>query len=74
MICYRDRTFCPFWKDCADGKDCTRALTDEIIAAARVWWKSFSSKDEAPICQFAEKPECWRAGVGNPQYNARYIP
>ena len=52
MICYRDRTFCSFYIDCA--KECDRALTDEV-------------KDEAqclgiPICQWADKPDCFVGG------------
>ena len=56
MICYRDMTFCPFYKECGDV--CNRALTPEVEKGAELWWKSFKSDDPAPICQFAEKPDC----------------
>jgi len=52
---YRDRTFCPFWSDCASQNDCGRALTPEVLAAAARWWGS----TDAPICQYAERPSCF---------------
>jgi len=52
MICYRDRTFCPFWKDCKNGKKCGRAMTKEII--------SYVKEMNLSICQFMEKPECYK--------------
>lgn len=54
MMGYRDRTYCPFWTDCAKADLCSRPLTPEVSAAARAWWGS----DDAPIIQFAEKPDC----------------
>lgn len=54
MICYKDMTFCPFWRDCADAADCHRPLTDEVRAAAAKWWPG----GNAPIAQFVEKPSC----------------
>ena len=50
---YKDITFCPYL-ECSDKK-CFRRLTDKIIIKARAWWGG----DNAPICQFAEKPECY---------------
>jgi len=55
MICYKDMTFCPYWKDCNKGNKCHRALTDKVIQDANKWWKG----DGAPVCQYAEKPECF---------------
>ena len=55
MICFRDRTFCPFYEKCGDGLACPRALTPQIIEKAKEWW----CKDGAPIARFAEKPECF---------------
>jgi hypothetical protein len=60
MICYKDRTFCPFYKGCADGNNCSAALTDRIIENAIIWW----GNDGAPIAQFAEKPECFKEKEG----------
>ena len=56
MMCYRDRTFCDFYKECADGKSCDRALTPEVQEGADKWW----GKDGAPICIFVNKPECFK--------------
>jgi len=30
MFCYRDMTFCTYYKDCDDEKDCHRKLTPEV--------------------------------------------
>jgi hypothetical protein len=55
MICYRDRTFCPFYTDCKHGDVCGRALTPEVRVAADIWW----GKADAPIAVYMDKPECW---------------
>ena len=34
MMCYRDRTYCSFWKECRLGSECPRALTTEVEKAA----------------------------------------
>ena len=63
MMCYRDMTFCTFYKNCADAKDCHRPLTPEVEKAADEWFKSWRKGDDdqgAPICMFSEKPECWK--------------
>ncbi len=52
MICYKDRTFCPFHQDCKHAKsmDCDRPLTEGIRTAAK--------QCGLPISQFVEKPKC----------------
>ena len=50
MLCYRDRTYCPFYADCADAKDCSRPLTDEVREAA--------IRVDLPVSQFVDKPNC----------------
>lgn len=55
MLCFRDRTFCPFYKTCKHGIGCDRALTIEVIEQATLWW----GKEGAPISQFMEEPSCW---------------
>ena len=54
MICYKDMTFCPFYKDCANP--CFRSLTDEVWRTAKNWWKD----DDPPICQYMSKPDCFK--------------
>lgn len=54
MICFRDMTFCDYWRDCKHAPDCHRPLTDEVLYAARAWW----GKDGAPIAVFTTKPKC----------------
>uniref|UniRef100_A0A6M3KTF3 Uncharacterized protein n=1 Tax=viral metagenome TaxID=1070528 RepID=A0A6M3KTF3_9ZZZZ len=50
MICYKDMTFCGFL-ECADKK-CHRRLTKEV--------KSKSIAIGLPICQFMDKPNCFK--------------
>ncbi len=56
MMCYRDRTFCPF-NGCSQFNDCDRALTDKVKEDANRWWGQ--SEEDAPICQWTEKPQCY---------------
>ena len=56
MMCYRDRTFCPFFSSCSDAAICNRALTDEVKAEAKKWW---GPEGEAPICIYLDKPKCY---------------
>lgn len=53
---FRDKTFCPFYKECADGAICGRALTEQVKADAVKWWGS----DEAPISMFMDRPSCFK--------------
>ena len=55
MICYQDCTFCPYHAECNKGEDCAIAYTDEVKLEAQAWWGS----DDAPVCLFAERPECF---------------
>lgn len=59
MLCYRDMTFCTYYKNCAKAEECDRALTPEIQKDADKWWESFKIDGSPPICMFAEKPECY---------------
>ncbi len=55
MMCYKDRTFCPFWRECEAGEICRDALTEKVYDAAVSWWGGI----DAPISQFAGRPNCW---------------
>lgn len=55
MICYRDRTFCPFFTECKNRETCDRALTNKVRKDATKWWGS----EDAPICQYTTHPECF---------------
>lgn len=55
MICYRDKTFCSFWKDCKLGSECHRAYTSEVHKAAERWWNG----DDPPICFYVDIPKCF---------------
>jgi len=56
MICYKDKTFCKFYEECALGKDCTRALTPEVIEDATKWLELL----DVPISVYINKPECFK--------------
>ncbi len=51
MLCYRDMTFCPFWKDCGAGQHCPRAQTDVHVRRAE--------ELKLPFCLFVDKPKCF---------------
>lgn len=53
-MCFRDMTFCTFYKDCANAGTCHRPLTPEVSQAAEKRW---GGKD-APIAQFISQPAC----------------
>ena len=53
---YRDKTFCPFYLECINGKDCTRALTPEVIEDATKWLELL----DVPISVYLNKPECFK--------------
>lgn len=55
MLCFRDKTYCPFFTGCKKGNLCSRAYTSDVIEDARKWWGS----EEAPICLFIGKPTCF---------------
>lgn len=50
MMCYRDMTFCPFFRDCKHRDECPRPLTAEVRIAAE--------KHGMPISQYIDKPDC----------------
>jgi len=52
MLCFRDRTYCSYYKNCKDGMFCKRALTQDV--------KVVAEKVNIPICQFLEKPDCFK--------------
>lgn len=56
MICYKDKTFCDYYKTCADGDTCHRALTKDVRKRARKWW----GRGIIPISVYAEHPECFK--------------
>lgn len=55
MICYKDKTFCPFWENCKDSSTCCLALTPEVIEAAESWGDS-----GIPIATYSSEPKCFK--------------
>lgn len=62
MICYRDMTFCEFYKNCLKGNVCIRALTPKVIEKAKKWWRDKES--EPPICRYVLAPPCFKKRRG----------
>ena len=60
MMCYKDTTFCPFYLECINGKDCTAALTPKVEEDAEKWWKLISEEGIPPITIYLDKPECFK--------------
>ena len=54
MMCYKDKTFCQFYKECADGDTCPDALTPEVQRRAAELELYISLSDDRPEC-FIEK-------------------
>jgi hypothetical protein len=52
MICFKDMTFCTYYKNCSKADKCHRPLTKKVKEDAKKWMKN------PPICQFTEKPDC----------------
>lgn len=50
MICYKDTTFCPYYKKCAKQLECSRPLTDKV--------KKDAASVGLPISQWIEEPYC----------------
>lgn len=55
MMCYMDKTFCPFFLLCKKGYTCGSGLTEDVKQAATMWW----GKEGAPIMVYSEFPECF---------------
>lgn len=49
MLCYLDRTFCPFYNECKHGDVCPRALTEDVEERAM--------KMNLPIAKLMDKPD-----------------
>lgn len=47
MMCYKDKTFCPFWANCQDADKCGRALTTHVEKEAEkagLWIAKYMDK------------------------------
>ena len=51
MMCYKDKTFCPYYLVCKNGHTCHRALTPEIRQQAE--------KEGLPIARYTDFPDCY---------------
>ena len=49
MMCYKDMTFCQFYKECKTP--CYRSLTDDVLKGAE--------RFQLPLSMFTNKPKCF---------------
>lgn len=54
MLCYKDKTFCPFTA-CRASSTCDRAYTETARQDAVRWW----GNDNAPIALWSSEPRCY---------------
>jgi len=54
VVCYRDMTFCDFYRECAE-QDCPEALTEMV--------KEKAQEIGLPISHFLEKPDCFKEAL-----------
>ena len=53
MICYKDMTFCQFYKECKTP--CYRSLTGDVQKGAK--------RFKLPLSMFTNKPECFKEAL-----------
>jgi hypothetical protein len=46
MLCYMDRTFCPFWEECKEGEGCSAKVPK-------------TGEGDLPIALYVDKPSCF---------------
>jgi hypothetical protein len=52
MLCYKDKTFCPYHLLCKDGPKCEDALTRDVFDKAQ--------KAGLDISQYVNYPKCFK--------------
>lgn len=57
MMCYKDKTYCPFWDSCLAGQECPDALTPDVELAANEFGLPISIEMEPPECYQKETKE-----------------
>ena len=50
MLCYKDKTFCPYYYKCVYGSNCNRALTAQVQERAIASRLSLSIFGDVPGC------------------------
>jgi len=62
MLVYNDRTYCDR-EDCSNWDGCDRALTQEVVKKAIIWWGSGTYEEDGkgpPIAVLMDDPECYK--------------
>lgn len=57
MRSYKDKMFCPFWKNCTHGSTCHRAMTDEVVNGAKAAEMNIDKYSFPPVSCFDERPD-----------------
>ncbi len=66
MMCYKDKTFCPFHEHCNNGIGCPQALNDKVREGAMQAGMDISRFVYPPTVCFSEKennPIVWVDGI-----------
>jgi hypothetical protein len=58
MMCYKDKTWCPYGKACVDSKECDKNFTKEEKIKAVKWW----GNEHFPITFYSKLPKCFNDG------------
>ena len=58
MFCYRDMTFCTYYKDCIKARQCHRPLTPQVEQEAEEFWKQSKLHGSPVYSMFMSKPQC----------------
>ena len=59
MMCYKDKTWCTYGKECVYSKNCGRDFNEEERLKAIKWW----GNENVPVCFFSDKPKCYNNGT-----------
>jgi len=65
MLCYKDKTFCEFYKECKKNKDCGKALIEKVQKEADDIGLS--------ICRFEDRPNCFESNLTYEEYIEEYM-
>jgi hypothetical protein len=57
-MCYKDKTFCDFWRTCLTGNQCDRAFTPQVMKRVEEWMPN------PPISRYTDYPQCYHDRIG----------
>lgn len=57
MLCYKDKVWCTYYKECSEGESCPKAFTPTIKKEALTWWGE--SDGTALVSCYVDVPHCF---------------